>query len=390
MLPKLHLDPAVLARYRLDALASALYGVFSGIIMPFISIAALTLGAEPWHIALLTAAPFAGKILSLIGGAYIGQRSKRTIFILSCIVERICWMLTAFIVSPTYFSFLAVLLYLVEMFRVPAHISIIHAMYPTGVRGSIITRLMMVAGALGFIATLFTGYLLDSVSHRILFPIGAIFGLLSLLVFSKINVPEIDERRTPKETLRHILILCKGNKPLHKFLLFTTFIEGSQLLLAPLIPLFLVQVLTLPKKLIGVLFGIQTLATILLSPFLGHFLDRLGPIRVLRFLGIAAMLGTAFFFFGHWLILIPAFILLGCIGAGIFPSFIESQKLFVPPSRINDSSAIVATVSGIRGATLPFLAVSMSVTLGYTVTFAIIIAIAFIGTVLYSTDAHYA
>ena len=87
MIRKLLLDTAVEQRYRRDIVASALFGVYSGIINPFMSIAALALGAKPWHIALLSAAPFLGKILSIVGGAYIGNHSKRKIFIISCIVE---------------------------------------------------------------------------------------------------------------------------------------------------------------------------------------------------------------------------------------------------------------------------------------------------------------
>lgn len=379
----MNLESVVKKRYHLDIIASGLYGIYSGIIAPFISIAALVLGAKPWHIALLTAAPFIGKILSVFGGAYIGNYSKRSVFILTCIIDRTCWMLTAFIASPTLFSFLIVFLFLVDMFRGPAHMSILHAMYPTGVRASVVTRLMAVSSALGFIATIITGYALDYVSHRVLFPIGAAFGLISLLVFRKIDIPEIDERRNIKETLHHIFVLFKTNKVLHKFLIFTTFVEGSQLLLAPLIPLFLVNTLSLPNKIIGILFGIQTLTTIFFSPLIGNLIDKFGPIKMLRILSITTLISTSFFFFSNWLALIPAFILLGCIGAGVFPSFIESQKLFVPVSRVNDSSAIVATVSGIRGAVFPFIAVSLSTTIGYTWTFAIIMIVALLSLVQY-------
>lgn len=392
MITKLNLEPPVEVRYRLDIIASALFGIYSGIIAPFISIAAIALGAKPWHIALLAAAPFIGKILSVFGGAYVGKYSKRKTFIVCCIVDRTCWMLTAFIVSPMLFSLLVVFLFLVDMFRGPAHMSILHAMYPNGVRGSIITRLMTVAGALGFIATLITGYALDylgTMGHRVLFPIGAAFGLISLLVFRNIDIPEIDERRSTKETLQYIITLFRANRPLQKFLVFTTFVEGSQLLLAPLIPLLLVTTLHLPNKIIGVLFGIQTLSTILLSPFIGQLIDKYGPIVMLRSLGLTTAVATLFFFSSQWYMLIPSFILLGCVSAGIFPSFIESQKLFVPPSRVSDSGAVVATISGIRGAILPFVAVSLATSLGYPTTFFIIMIVSLMSSVVFSMDAHY-
>ena len=222
------------------------------------------------------------------------------------------------------------------------------------------------------IAAVFTsylgGFLLDHFSYRYIFPLGAIFGILSLTYFGKIKVQKNNAKQKRKKRgilPKEILEVFKKDKP---FALFETifFVRGfANLMVMPLFPIFLVDYLRISNTSMGKLVSLSSIFLIFSYLFWGHYIDKKGSCRSLT-LGffLASFIPLCYFFASTIWYIVPASIISGfTLGAGELARvhFITNRT---KSKDIPTYQGIDFTLMGLRGIIAPFLGVALMYLIG--------------------------
>jgi MFS family permease len=383
MLKRLVLPKNVQRCYRLDSAAAVFQGLFTAAIFPFVAVIAVRLGASDWLISLLVASTYFGYLLTIPTSSIMGGRRKFPFLIWLGIIHKAIILWLAFVIEPWLFVLVIVLFHLFENFTGPAYISLIHAMYPEKVRGKLTGRVWTFGLVAALISTFVAGYLLDLFSYRIVFPVAALFGITSTIIFMNIRVKEPVEKRKSLESLFHIFSILKRDKKYVLYLISDSVAETGYLILLPIFPIFLVKVLALTNFEVGILMAVQSLFTVLTLSLWGRRIDTKGPYRTMVESFAFVIPAAIVFFFSHSIYVVwIAFMLFGICSGGLGISVINLMGRFTTKKRITDYFSLYQTMSGIRGSIFPFLSSLLLVYISIRNSFLIAAAILLVGVIL--------
>ncbi len=360
--------------YYYDSFGGLLYGLFFGLTIYFFTIVARTIGATDIEIAILSTASFIAALFAFYWSHYSSRRKKMPFLVKVKGIARFILLLMFFAVTPRIFVILVLLYWFFEMAGSPAYTGIIKDIYPTEHRGKAMGYVRVEMSLAAILAAYIGGHLLNlgPQSYRWVFPLGAVFGLLALASFRKIEVKSDSEVKDDRESfsfLKAIHIFQKDKSFLRYQLIFFIFGFGW-LLTLPLYPIFVVDVLHISKATLGKVGALFSLFWLISYLFWGEYIDKKGPLRV-RYLTILLFSFVPFFYFlanrfqgvGLWLIFVAAAISGLAAGGGELSRFNYVSRI-AAADKVQSYWGIDFTLMGIRGVIAPFIGIGLKEVLG--------------------------
>jgi MFS transporter, DHA1 family, inner membrane transport protein len=345
---------AIRQNFLWDAASALCVGVFNAVTWSFAPVVARRLGASTFLIALATAAQFAGSIGSFLAAHYLQDKRKLPYMVWAWTISRGLFLVIAFATTPLPFVLIVVAFWIIVALPVPGYAEVMRKIYPDAYRGRAMAYVRVVMTATMTIMTPIAGQLLDIVGYQILFPIAAIFGILSGLAFGRIRFPEtIISPRRPLSNLWRVML--EDRRYLDYQIAFFVYGFGN-LMVIPLFPIFLVDEMKLSYGEVGVLGMINAVFWMLAYVLWGRTVDRRGSFWTLEvnfILTIFVPLG--FFLAWDMKLLAIAYVFNGLTSAGIDLGWINGVMEIADRERVGDYTALHTFFVGVRGILGPFL-----------------------------------
>jgi len=228
--------------YRYDSLGGICYGIFYGLTISFLFIIACKIGANPNQMALLSSSAYIGALFS-IWWAYISRKRPKMVFtVRTKTLARLLFLLMFCVTKPTYYVLLVIAYWFLEFGGTPTYIRVIEEIYPQEDRGKALGYVRVELALAAIIFSYLGGWLLDKISYRVVFPLGAVVGVLALLFFRQIPLQEEKVKKERRHfSLLYLIRLLKRNLLFRQFSISIMLLGSGFLISLPLYPIFLVD-----------------------------------------------------------------------------------------------------------------------------------------------------
>ena len=381
--------------YYYDSLGIVAFAFFAGLSASFFPIIARKLGASSFQMALISSAPFMGALFTLYWARLSATAvSQMGFFVKVKLLARAVILFAFLAINPWIFILLVFLNSLLEQAGSPAYVRIMKEIYSDDYRGRAMGYVRMEMALVAVFTAYLGGFLLDHFSYRYIFPVGAVFGILSVTYFGRIKVQKNNAKQKRKKQgilPREILEVFKKDRP---FALFETifFIQGfANLMIMPLFPIFLVDYLGISNTSMGKLVSLSSVFLISSYLFWGHYIDKKGPCRSMALSSfLASFIPLCYFFASTIWYIVPASIISGfTMGAGELArvNFITNRT---KSKDIHTYQGIDFTLMGLRGVIAPFLGVLLMYWIGMKSVFIISFClIAISSLMMFLADRYY-
>ena len=175
--------------------SSFLASLADGMISPFLSIFALSLGATKMIIGLLSSLPTLASLLSQVLWAALTETMKKKswMIILGGVLWSLLWIPIAFVHDPIQLIFLIAIQSFLSAMTTPAWTSFLIMLIPSYKRGEINADINTIAAIASFIGTMISGFLLNKFG----FVYGIFFAVCFLGLMSRIPFLFTQEPKTP-------------------------------------------------------------------------------------------------------------------------------------------------------------------------------------------------
>ncbi len=356
---RLRILPADVRRnFLLDATAAILVGVFVAVTTTFVPVVARRLGASDFELSLVTAAPYAGNLSAFLAVRYFQGRRKLPYMVFCWTLARGLFLLMAVITTSVPFVVITVLFWIIVSLPVPGYAEVIRQIYPDAYRGRAMAYVRIGMTACIIVATPLAGQLLDLVGYQWVFPVAALFGVASSLVFGRIRLVEglADQSRT----FRGIFSVLRSDRAF-RGLQIAFFVYGfGNLMLAPLLPIFLVDELRLNYTEVGLLGLVNSIFWMLGYVVFGRAVDRRGAYWTLQvsFL-MTFVMPVSLVLASDMGLVAVAYVFSGLATAGIDLGWLTAIIALADRDRVGDYAALHSFLVGIRGFGAPFFAITL-------------------------------
>jgi len=360
--------------YYYDSTGGLLYGIFFGLTIAFFPIIARKIGATSSQMALLTAIPFVGALLTFYW-AHVSTKRKKMPWVIGVkILARCSLFLTFFAFNPEIFLVVILLYWLFEYAGTPAYTRIMKEIYPDEDRAKLMGYVRVELALAAIIATYGGGFLLDRISYRYVFPLGAAVGILSLCFFGKIKVKSDENSKFSKErfSLFKIRDIFQKDKSFLRYV-STFFIFGfGNLMAMPLYPIFLVDTLRVSNAdagKLGALFSAFWLISFLLW---GRYIDKKGPLAAFHRIFILTSFVPLLYFLSSDIYLVAiATVFSGVTSGGLELARLNYITRAAREEEIESYWGIDYSLMGIRGIVGPFVGIALMHLIGMKYAFLI-------------------
>ena len=344
--------------FSLDLAGAVLVGVYMAAINTFVPVVARRLGASPFLLSLITAAPAAGNILAVLSAPYLQGRRKMPYMVAAWTMGRGLFLLMPLVVLPLPFALIVVAHWLIVSLPLPGYVEIMQQIYPDANRGRAMAYVRVGYTACITLVTPLFGRLLDVWSYQYLFPMVAVFGVLSGLTFGGVKYEEAITRA------RHSLlepwrILRRDAR--YRDYSFAFFVYGfGSLLIAPLVPILLVDELHLNYSQVGVLGMVNSVFWMLFYIVWGRTVDRRGGLWTIQVnFVLSAVISLAFFLARDMWMAALGYLFTGITVAGVDLGWMNAIMQFARRDQISDYTAVHAGLVGLRGIAAPLMGIAL-------------------------------
>lgn len=381
--------------YYYESLGAIAFAFFTGLAASFFPIIARKLGASSFQMALLSSAPFVGALFTLYWARLSSNAVSQIGFFVKVKLLARGVILFAFLaINPWIFILLVFLNSLLEQAGSPAYAGIMKKIYSDDYRGRAMGYVRMEMAIVAVFVSYLGGFLLDHFSYRYIFPVGAIFGILSVTFFGRIRVQKNNAKQKRKKRgilPKEILEVFKKDRPFALFQMIF-FVRGfANLMIMPLFPIFLVDSLRISNTSMGKLVSLSSVFLIFSYLFWGHYIDKKGSCRSLAVsFFLASFIPLCYFFASTIWYIVPASVIAGfTLGAG------ELARIHFITNRTKSEDiptyqGIDFTLMGLRGIIAPFLGVALMYWIGMKSVFIISFYLTIISSVvMFLSDRYY-
>jgi len=273
-------------------------------------------------------------------------------------IGRGLFLLSPLVVAPVAFTGLVVTHWLIVSLTVTGYVEVMRAIYPAAIRGRAMAYVRVGFTATATIFTPIFGQLLDVWGYPIIFPLAALGGVMSGVLFGKVTYTE-----TPAPTQRDLLEplrIFQRDKPYRDYSIAFLICGFGYLLVSPLIPILLVDELQLNYGQVGLLGMINSIAWMVFYIVWGRLVDRRGGLWAVQInLLLTAFITLAFAFaFDIWVTAI-AYIITGITVAGSDLGWMNAIMQFARKEQIGHYTALHAFLLGVRGIIAPLLGTAL-------------------------------
>lgn len=255
--------------------AAMLVGIYGGALIPFVAIVGRKIGATDLQVALLTAAPYLANAFALLWTEDVFGKGRVWYVVWPNVVGRLLLLGMFFAVSPVFYTAIIFIYMIITAIPFPSYASIMKTNYPDDIRGRLMAYIRLGNAVFWITSSAVAGWVLEMKTsyYRYLFPVAAVFGVLSALQFGSVKV--LNEKKEKGRFAGFSLFSgAFRDKAFLRYLLVYSLFEFGLLLSLPLYPLALVDevhISNFATGLFGSIFSGMWLAGFF---FWGHFLDR--------------------------------------------------------------------------------------------------------------------
>ncbi len=354
------LSPAVRRVMHIELSMALAHGIFYACIIPFTQVVLRRLGASVDMLAVYTALLFAGSVFTSFSIVLMRRRRTINIIVFCWLLGRSLFLLTAFVTGAVQLMAIGIVFWLLEAFVIPAYTRVIQKIYPESGRGKVMSTVRMGRVSMILLVTPLAGWAMDQVGYRVLFPIGAVFGILATYFFTRIDLDEGELPPRQTKAFSDLWQIVRTDKNFAVYLVSYSLFGLGGLLSWPLFPVVQVDRLQLSYSDIGLL-GLAESITWLFSYLLwGRMIDKRGGLFVVRAISAISIVTPLTYMWAQniWMLL-PSAIARGLGMAGFEMGRISAGIQLADPDRVTEYAAIQSTVVGLRGLVAPIITVGL-------------------------------
>lgn len=328
----------------------------NGMISPFIYVYAARIGVSSGEIGWMHSFNnFFTNSLQVPWGRLSDRIGRRVVIIVATsLLASLLWIPIAVVTEPRVFLMLVALQFLLASASVPAWNALLRESTQAFFR-SIAVSNINIASLLGsLIATVFSGWLIDSSEGKIMIPaiIATILGLLGALILLKVREKEIRKPRPGSLTsifkITDIPGLINENKDFKLFLKLSAIYGFSMSLAWPIFTITTAIILNLSMTEIGALTVIQTIATLLTQPLMGRLVTRIGkkPLIVFHYVALTTV-PLVYCFASSFLHIAVLNIFLGLVVAAGNATILPYILDILPENHVGEFTSIYNMIMGL-------------------------------------------
>lgn len=326
----------------------------------FIPVVLRNLGAPAEWLAFYAAQPFMGFVvapwLALLLPHHWGH--KRTI-VTNWILSRGSFLLIGLVAGWPGLVAVTAVYWTLEAVPSPYFARFVQAVFPVDLRGRVLANTRIALSLVALVVTPMLGALLDLIGYRALFPILAVCGLASTLLFTRVR---LDESRLPssRPSQNGVTRVLRNDRRFVWYLVALALFGLGWMSIAPLLPLVQVDQLHLSYTEIGALTTVSSISALGAFVVLGYWIDRAGGVRALRWVFVLGAIVPICYALANsvWL-LVPAFAAFGIVNAGLDLATLTAVIQLCDPEDLGSYFSLQVTVVGLRGLVAPFIGVSI-------------------------------
>ena len=354
------LSPSVRRVMHIELSMSLAYGVFYACIIPFTQVVLRRQGATVDMLALYTALLFVGSVFTSFSIVLMRRRRTINIIVFCWLLGRSLFLLTAFVTGAVQLMAIGIVFWLLEAFVIPAYTRVIQKIYPESGRGKVMSTVRMGRVSVILLVTPLAGWALDRVGYQVLFPIGALFGILATYLFTRIDLDEGELPPRQTKTFADLWQIVRSDRNFAVYLLSYSLFGLGGLLSWPLYPVVQVDRLQLSYSDIGLLGLVESVTWFLSYLFWGRTIDKRGGLFVVRAIAAISIVTPLTYMSAQSLwMLMPSAIARGLGMAGFELGRISAGIQLADPEKVTEYAAIQSTVVGLRGLVAPLVTVGL-------------------------------
>ena len=348
--------------YRRDATAGILGAVMSGLTGPFVAvIARKTLRASALEIGILSMAPVAGYLFSLVWANMMEGRRKMPFALWSWVVGRALLVLCIFATDSSSLIAIFSAMYFIGSIGQPAYSALMKEVYPDGDRARIMAySRVCTVGAFVAVTAIASG-LVKGDHYRYVFPVAGVFGVISAFVFARIRTTKADgDSEVPLHRFVGSGIMILRDDPGFAWFCAGIFVFGfANFLATPIYTIYQVQI-GVDTTWAGIYSIVAALTMTVAFFFWGPYTDRKRPEGVVAIQALVfASIPIIYCFATRPWMLLPATLVSGIINAGLELSYFTGVLHFAPEERITSYQGVFLSLMGLRGIVAPFIGAAL-------------------------------
>ncbi len=348
--------------YNKEAVSGVLTAVMTGMTGPFVAIIARkTLHANAFEIGILSMAPLAGNLFSLLWANVMEGRPRMPFAKWSWIVARSLFFLAICAKTSAWFVVMVAAASFVASIAAPAYSVLMKEVYPDRERASIMAYVRVCTVSVFVVVTAVAAPLLQGYSYRIAFPVAALFGVAGAIVFSRIPTNDTVGAAGVRidRFVRDGIMILRHDRPFRWFCASIFLYGFANLLAQPIYVIYQVD--------IGVnttwagMYSVAAAAAMTLAYFYwGTYIDRKGPqTAVLLQMLCTVAIPLIYCVSGRpWMLLWTA-VVSGIVSAGVELSYFNGVLRFAPHERITHYHGVFLSLMGFRGLFAPFVGAAL-------------------------------
>ena len=338
------LPPSVRRVMHIELSMLLAYGVFYASIIPFTPVVLRRLGASVDMLALYTSLAYVGSVFTSFTVVLMRRRRTINLIVFCWLLGRSLFLLTAVISGAIPLMVIGVLLLVLEEFVIPAYTRVIQKIYPDNGRGRVMSAVRLGMVSVILLVTPLAGWALDHVGYQVLFPIGALFGILATYFFTRIDLDEgkLPPRQT--KTFADLWQIVRGDRNFSVYLVSNSLFGLGGLLAWPLYPIVQVDRLQVSYSEIGLLGLVESIVWLLSYLLWGRMIDRRGGLFVMRAITAISIVTPLSYMTAQSLwMLIPSAVARGLGMAGFELGRINAGIQLADPDKVTEYAAIQST-----------------------------------------------
>ncbi len=354
------LSPSVRRVMHIELSMSLAYGVFYACIIPFTQVVLRRQGATVDMLALYTALLFVGSVFTSFSIVLMRRRRTINIIVFCWLLGRSLFLLTAFVTGAVQLMAIGIVFWLLEAFVIPAYTRVIQKIYPESGRGKVMSTVRMGRVSVILLITPLAGWALDRVGYQVLFPIGALFGILATYLFTRIDLDEGELPPRQTKAFSDLWQIVRTDRNFAVYLVSYSLFGLGGLLSWPLYPVVQVDRLQLSYSEIGLLGLVESITWFFSYLVWGRTIDKKGGLFVVRAISAISIVTPLTYMSAQSLwMLMPSAIARGLGMAGFELGRISAGIQLADPERVTEYAAIQSTVVGLRGLVAPLVTVGL-------------------------------
>lgn len=347
--------------YYYDMRSAMLVGIFGGMLLPFVSVVGRKIGATHFQIALLAAAPYLANAFTLLWTEDLFGKGRVWYVVWPCVLGRGLLVTMFWVYTPLWYTAVIFLYMFITAVPFPSYAYIMKTNYPEALRGRLMSRVRVRTALFWIASSALAGYVLEkgTGNYRYIFPVAAVFGVLSALQFRRVRVRREERKRGSLRGISSFRVPFSDPVFL-KFLAAYTVFESGMLLALPVFPLVLVDeshISNFATGIYGSVFSGMWLAGFF---FWGHFMDRFTVRKTLALIFMAASTVPLLYLMTRDILVLGA----AQGAAGFVFAAVELANYIVvirmaEPKEVPHYMAASIALGGVRGAVAPFIGTAL-------------------------------